>query len=74
MIPGLCIKQPNKNVSNTSLLYNKHNSFVSDILPDNIMNEFYGKSLKYNGKGKRLKKTRRVKKNKKNKTKKQNLL
>lgn len=74
MIPGLCVKQSNKNVSKTSLLYSKHNSFVSDILPDNIVNEFYGKSLEYNDKGKRLKKTRKIKKKNKNKTKKQNLL
>lgn len=67
MIPGLYVKQKNKNVSNAPL-YSKHRNYANDILPDNVVNEFYGKPLKYNGKGKRIKKTRKIKKHKTNKT------
>lgn len=63
MIPGLCVKQSNQSLSNKSLPYTKHSGFVNDILSDNIIGEFYGRILKYNGGGrKNKKKTRKIKK------------
>lgn len=70
MILGLYVKQQKKNVRNAPLSYKKHSHYANDILPDNVIHEFYGKPLKYNDKGKRIKKTRKIKKHKTNKTKK----